>query len=375
MEIDPAKFQVIGSGAYGAVIQPALPNVNNEGNPIDFGKNTLTKVLLRKKNYNKSMQNAKTIAEKIPSLAIPYTPYIHNYSEENIKSIKGISGISVNMNKFSEKGDKDGIYMFRMPNLGIDLFNIIYTPKLVERFLKIQTTKLLENLISLFQVVKDIKDAGYIHRDIHMENVLLNADTGIFTIIDFDLLTTKDEYLNLFSFGKWNPPEKHIFLLKEKAIYSNQKQYLKDRFFELNESAQNTIRTINTQIKNTSLERQKQIYDNMKEKMLNTNDSYGLAFSLLPFLMRIKNSEFQQKVQGIIEKMGDYNYESRMDIDTAIEELNKLIPPKTSESSSTWDPKLIEEWEKQGLWKKGGGRRKTKRQTKKQRKTKRGKKT
>jgi ankyrin repeat protein len=212
--INPMNYKVIGSGGFGAVIMPALPNKNDAGNPQQFGKNTLTKIMLQQKNYTKSLQNAKNIYNKVPSLAIPYTPYEHKYKESNIQNIQGIPGVSKNMATFlqGKAASKDGIYAIRMPNLGSSMADIENSPALLQKVRNMPIDKLCYNVLKLFYIVRNIKDSGYIHGDIRETNVLWNLDTGVFTIIDFDWLMKKDNFFQRFSYFYSHPPEE-IFLL------------------------------------------------------------------------------------------------------------------------------------------------------------------
>ena len=169
--------------------------------------------------------------------------------------------------------DKNTIYGIRMPYKGESIDEHIQNNFFVDiRKLPIyiivgQLCKLLRQLLSLL-------DNGYIHGDIRCTNVLLNDDTGIFTIIDFDWFYPISDFVNKYKdyFGYYNnPPET---LLANKSIIQK-KQYIVDfaKFFLNSRSLQDldSIITENKTIDATGV----------GEKTLHTFDSFGLAWTFL----------------------------------------------------------------------------------------------
>jgi hypothetical protein len=237
-----AAHRIIGEGAYGAVIEPALPNVDEHGNSIVFGPDTVSKVMFRNKNYQKTLVDVAIIREKIPALAMNVTPYRRTYTEQNIAAINGMPA------HISSHKARNGVYVVRMPHLGTDMFEL---PSNIDAINAMQTvvseSTMMNQFLKLMRVVKTIWAAGYIHADIREPNVMCNTTTGELTIIDFDLMMTPALFQKKFPVYYYSHPPESLFLLdsvlpidqtlKESAlsrddfadaVYSNAINYMKN---------------------------------------------------------------------------------------------------------------------------------------------------
>jgi hypothetical protein len=199
--------KIIGQGSFGAVVEPALPNVDEHGNPLTFGPDKVTKIMLKRDDYLKTIADAKTIADNIPSLATNITPYRRTYTENNIASIP-------HMPKFiTSQGDRNGVFMLRMPNLGNDLWKLQRDAvKMATLRSTVQPTQMIRQILKLMRIVKSIGSAGYIHADIRETNVLCSSN-GELTIIDFDWMMTPAEIQKNYPVYFYCHPPESMFLL------------------------------------------------------------------------------------------------------------------------------------------------------------------
>jgi hypothetical protein len=200
--------KVIGSGSYGAVVEPALPNVDEHGHPVIFGPDKVTKIMLKRNDYLKTLADAKTIADKIPSLATNIIPYRRTYTEQNIAGIPHMQSF------INSQDDRNGVFMMRMPNLGTDLWTLQRSVSQMATLRStISPTQMIRQILKLMRIVKSIGSAGYIHADIRETNVLCNKTTGDLTIIDFDWMMTPTDIQKSYPVYFYCHPPESMFLL------------------------------------------------------------------------------------------------------------------------------------------------------------------
>jgi hypothetical protein len=204
-----STYQILGSGSFGAVVAPALPNVDASGNPIAFGPQMVTKVMFHKRDYDKALQDAADIQAKIPAMAIATTPYRYKYNIRDVAD--GIPGMRRYITK--HQSGYSGAYLVRMPNLGYSFADIQKDSQLQAQLRQIPVETICRQILKLMRVVKYVGDAGYIHGDIRETNVMCNTLTGDMTIIDFDWLLKKSVYNKTYpSYFYSHPPEEMYFL-------------------------------------------------------------------------------------------------------------------------------------------------------------------
>lgn len=216
MEGPPTKYETAGRGAYGIVIQPALPN-NTRNYP-----NNVTKIFKEKNSYIKALSNAINIASKIPKLKTNIAPYRQKYKIRNLPN-----NIKRNVINFIDYEDEtknnSNVHMLRLPNLGISIDSIDKISEHYHTVRRLPYQKLCQEMYKCMTIVKDIYDSGYIHGDIRETNVLLNLSTSVLSIIDFDwLMPFEDFYIEYPVFFYSHPPE-FLLIYSRPELLSNYK--------------------------------------------------------------------------------------------------------------------------------------------------------
>jgi hypothetical protein len=209
------NYKILGKGTFGAVIAPALPNIDVCGNPMTFGNGYVTKVMFDETDYVDALAATKQIARNVPSLAQNIQPYRRKISDAMLSAIPG-------MDKYIEEihPHHNRIYALRMPNLGFSLYDITFDktegPTNMRRRLREWTNEeLCQQILKLMRIVRDIHDVGYVHADIRETNVMCNLDTKDFTIVDFDWFMKTDDFLMRYPNYFYAHPPESIFMLHE----------------------------------------------------------------------------------------------------------------------------------------------------------------
>ena len=199
-------YKLLGKGTYGVVFEPALPNVNAAGNPVEF-PGYVTKAFFEKKEYNKALTNAPALARDVPALHIPYNAYTRKVQLENIpRRIRKAATLR------GRRGDP--MYLIRMPHKGYSIMDIGKSPTMLAKIVALPVEVKVREIYKLMNIVKALGDAGYVHGDIREPNILINPDAGTMTIIDFDLLKPTSEFAATFPVPYYHiPPEAAVLLL------------------------------------------------------------------------------------------------------------------------------------------------------------------
>lgn len=233
-----AGYTVLGRGSFGAVVEPAFPNIDEAGNPVEF-PGYVTKAFFREANQRKALQNAEDLQRKVPSMHIPYNTYTRKMYMRNLpqnlqeKMTQKNRPVNVNAE----------LHMIRMPNKGYNLGDILKNPARLAAYMGLPIGIKVAEIYKLLNIVKATKDAGFVHRDIREPNILINPTTGTMTIIDFDLLKRSDEILKktgskifLHLNPYYNiPPETALFSVYEmpKEDPSDPSQSWLTKFFQM----------------------------------------------------------------------------------------------------------------------------------------------
>jgi serine/threonine protein kinase len=169
----------IFDGAYGAVFR-------NYSNP-----KKVIKVYKRKTNTNKEHNRANKVFK---------------ITKNNRQKVQIVQDLQYNdlpnniKNRFSGLHNMNPISAIRMNDLGVDLHTCIedHFQELVEipNIIPI----ILEQFYRLIWQIKQLNDHRICHRDIKWENIMIDLETGIMTLIDFDLLDSFDE--NILAMAK-----------------------------------------------------------------------------------------------------------------------------------------------------------------------------
>jgi serine/threonine protein kinase len=194
--IEP-RYEIAGQGTYGMVVQPALPNRN-----IAFPQN-VTKIYKKKKYYNKAIANSKNLQNKLQLPNTQVHPYHTSYTLKNVPR-----NVRQTVKHFVGAKEDNSLWMLRAPNLGKSIAEIESFFPWTNKLRTIPYQTICQEMYKCMEVVKSIKDAGYIHGDIRETNVLCNLDTGKLTIIDFDWLLPFDSFEKQYpTFFYSHPPE------------------------------------------------------------------------------------------------------------------------------------------------------------------------
>ncbi len=366
----PPTYTILGKGTYGAVVQPALPNMDISGNPIVFGNDMVTKIMFLKDDYNDAKRADADIRARVNRLAIPTYNYKRDYRVYNIEN--KIPALKAEIDTRRQTGNMNGVYLMRMPNLGVSIHDILDNKARMEQFRALPNKVILREVLKLAYTVRDIRDAGFIHGDIRETNVLCEPTSGRMTIIDFDWFMARDAYLANYPIYFYSHPPEELLLLKGESKSGDFTQYFIDKFpFEepdlldmvskvlLHRVAKRSSTTkyvlggdVNPHLDKAAdiaegvllavLELRRQALrvgpqaaiDVMKEKLRNTVDSYGLGIALYALIHTGLTLPHQADLrQWLLEGLGDLlqpNVYARTTIDDFIAYITP--PPSPSEN-------------------------------------------
>ena len=356
----PPHYEVLGSGSYGCIVEPALKNV---------GENSVKPGYVSKVFFNSPTAPTKRVAEKaitnnsrlVESYGIPRTvhPYIRTFkaTNEDMEQIAKING-----NPCRIKPTNTNIGVVRMPNLGVDIYRVYdafvnkSNPELLHVIQGLPLLDLLEKGVKpVFATVQALRRNRRLHMDIKMENIMIQPSTGEMRIIDYDL-EGPDINIQLLKLGDEHlvnyPPESILWKNGTVTDESYDKSY--DAWF-------NQIRTIDEifavdgrPLKDEALQGiidsivstpeynkgilQGYLKGGNKVKMINrsvdTLDSYCTAVSFLIFFCVYLNCKenwpkykpyLKPLLEGILIPMIQFKIEDRMRIDEAISRVNTLL--------------------------------------------------
>ena len=293
-----AAQQRLGSGTYGTVVSPALQNTI-DGVATNFPGN-VTKVYYEQSAYDDAVSKIPLISTVMGENAgHRMNRYTKKYTGKNLKDKLHIT----NTDPLFYISNTDPLYILRMPNLGKD-FSSVNTYVDIVRATPLMT--IFEQILKLFNQTNTLKTSGYIHGDIRESNIMFNPRDGTMTIIDFDYLQPidifDDKYGENYGFYS-NPPESiiirnllaikkpsHIWKIKTEEWSEQQFRSFNNFYKATGVSDESKLRD---DIKIINEENTKYIEevahmdptDAAKRVMLPTFDSYGLAITLLEFLI------------------------------------------------------------------------------------------
>jgi serine/threonine protein kinase len=205
-----AGHAILGAGGFGVVVQPALAFPNTVPDP-ENAPNNVTKIMFRRKGYNSVVKLLPTIKDLFKNAGHRTTPSAtaHTFDtlpvslQSNIRKKNGFQSV---------EPDAD-LYTLRMPYLGIDVYKLVREMKPGGREIRNRSVLVvLDQVVKLIRQVKTLVENGYIHGDVRDTNIMVHPLTGVLTLIDFDWLKPKDEFIDSYAkddaFGFYsNPPE------------------------------------------------------------------------------------------------------------------------------------------------------------------------
>ena len=193
--IDPA-MRYIRKGSFGCVVEPALPNENKSG-WVTYPKH-VSKLFRQQQNYNSALNKTRKAYNLMgQNSGHTLNSYTHNYKTANV--------LPPTIKRNCAFENAEPIFVTRMPHLGISFQDI---PNYMQPLLQLPIKTIVQQIYKLLTQVQSLQTAEYIHGDIRESNVMIDPQTGTMTIIDFDWLKPKDEFLATYPMGFYsNPPE------------------------------------------------------------------------------------------------------------------------------------------------------------------------
>jgi hypothetical protein len=374
------ESNILGRGAYGAILSPALPNINNHNNPVYF-PNNVTKIGIFGSTFNPRGVKAR---QKEVERRIGYNEghrvnlYRKRYTGNNISlSLKDFVAHS---NTWKSYQNDDNIDIVRMPYLGINFSEIkegdnlkslrnVPIIDILQQFLKLMT-----QVYKLWYNTDSNYTSAYVHGDIRPYNIMILPKNGRMTLIDFDFLDDFSYFYELYydMFGFYsNPPEFLSFKLKgesepiQKDIINTytDSQYesftaLKNIYPTKNELNDAIIDAINK----NKIYLQQHFTEAKPKNILKTFDSFGLVNTLLVFvddvypgiigIERISKADFYETMKplfpmytpehlkaytdaiydityDVLLPMSDLVIEKRMTIDVGLRKMRTILASLT----------------------------------------------
>lgn len=303
----PSDIAYVAKGSYGCVIKPALPNRATDSEPWTQYPNQVTKLFFHKKNMKKAYANSKDVFELLGHNKGHKTyKYKHNYRSSNIPN-----NIHTRCSKI---GRHTSLYALRMKNLGNDFWGLEKKQK-YKKYRSISVDTILDQILKVMKQLQILVNNDLIHGDVRETNLLIHPETGIMTLIDFDLLYPSNTYFNKVHLGFYcHPPETLLYtkfkeflnasttkvdeMLSSRTIDSQlhkyekhhngfqfaQPQYLDRKANKSNIKAalKDSIFYFTTNLDVTDSNERLQQY--LRAALLPSYDGYGFAFTILEFL-------------------------------------------------------------------------------------------
>ena len=319
-------LKYIAKGSFGCVVKPGLPNKGPDNiNWKQYPKN-VSKIFRHKLEYNKGINSTRKAYNIMGSnSAHRMNKYNYQYTARNLpKSIRNKCALSSGEN----------IYVSRLPNLGISLFDLNGNTDAIDKLHRISFILILEQVKKVLEQVKKLQDAKYVHGDIREANVMIDPSDGRISIIDFDWLLPKDRFFSEFPLGFYNsPPETivHKYLsdiqnITQSIILSSIRKnlpaidyYNQSVIYFLGSNvpiSQNiseddfkdiiieNIKYYNNKLKLYTLDRYNKSIQ-INNELFKTYDSYSIGFSLLymmnilyPGLSIATNTQIKESIKG-----------------------------------------------------------------------------
>ena len=200
INLSKRMYNILGSGGFGQVIAPALPNMKN-GVIAEYPDN-VTKLFYDEDDK----QSALKIAKQLPELMGENRGHsLHNYLYHYKKSNLPLSL----QTKIGAKIPSGNLFATRMPNLGVSINRLITVYKKVR---EVPIVNIMEQTVKLLSQTASLAEHFYIHGDIRESNVTINPKDGTMTIIDFDWLRPYHKFIETYSFNFYNNPPELLFI-------------------------------------------------------------------------------------------------------------------------------------------------------------------
>lgn len=201
---------VVGKGTYGFILKPALSNRRLNGSVEEY-PDEVTKAYFNQNSLNGAIKTGTKIYSLTGNEGHKLIPYKQPYRVSNMPAsiITKLKTEDFGKTDIAKIYGRSSMPIAHMKNLGIDMKYTSLTAH-VAALRKIPTGLLLEQVLKVMKQVKIFIDNKFIHGDIRPANMMINPDTGIITIIDFDLFEEIPEFMknNVAFYNR--PPENYI---------------------------------------------------------------------------------------------------------------------------------------------------------------------
>lgn len=352
----PPTYEVLGSGTYGCIVEPALKNVGEESVKPGY----VSKVFFNSVNAKGNKIQSKNVARKaitnnsrLGTYKILNDPYTRTFKAENADMAQ-IAKLNGNPCRIQPTNANIGV--IRMPNLGVDIYRVYdafvnkSNPDLLHVIQGLPLLDLLEKGVKpVFETIQALRRNGRLHMDIKMENIMVQPYTGEMRIIDYDL-EGPDENIRRLKLGDEHlvnyPPESILWRKgtvtdESYDAWFNQMRTIDEIFVVDGRPLEYaTLQGIIADIVSTPEDNKKILEEYLKggdKKTMysvDTLDSYCTAVSLLIFFCVYLNCDknwptystyLNPLLGGILTPMMMFKIEDRISIDVAIARVNALL--------------------------------------------------
>jgi hypothetical protein len=214
-----AKTKVLGQGSWGTIFNSALDNKNNTGTIQEF-PNHVMKIMIptdRNKPSNKLKQTRKEIINQFMSNnnGRHTYKYTRKFTPKNFNALKTKINNS-ELKKAIENKKNINLNVYHMPNLGVSLNTALSAIRVglkreyVNMIKPENINTIVKQLCKLLRQIHRLVELEWIHGDIHVNNIMIDPTSFVFTLIDFDWLYSMEEFPIKYrhAFGFYiNPPE------------------------------------------------------------------------------------------------------------------------------------------------------------------------
>lgn len=192
----------VAKGAFGCVVDPALPNYNADTNSWKTFPHEVTKMFYNEHSKRKAVNASQRMYDATGQDNNNILVHPYHYDDYRYGALPGsvTAQCGIDPSQYYER-----MYPVHMKHLGVDATNL---QSVVSDFHKIPVLAIMREMRRLMQQVVQLKRRGYIHGDIRETNVMFNHVGPKFTIIDYDWLRTADSFFSRYPLGYYsNPPE------------------------------------------------------------------------------------------------------------------------------------------------------------------------
>jgi hypothetical protein len=221
-----SKYNVLGKGAYGSIIKPALPNVIQ--NDILLYPNNVTKIFTAPPDVSKletlgSMLKADKDAHFSPDMLHRYSVFSYHYPYRNT-NIHASSNLEKDFPNLPKNMELNPL-LLRLPFLGNSFLDIVMNKGDIKQKVSRQTQQdyetVCEQIMECLKVLRTIKKNDYIHGDVRETNVMLHPDTNEMTIIDYDWLYPSEDFFERYPYYMYHLPPECLFVFGHKGNYDD----------------------------------------------------------------------------------------------------------------------------------------------------------